>query len=243
MIQQIRAEIRKILTIRSTYGILLFCLVITFFFAFYAEGLKATHAVTDPHYLFSEVSSALSALSLFLSFVGVLLVTHEYRYSTIMYTLTLANKRWKVLLSKFIVVSLFMILVSILFGVLSPALTTLGLHIKGTHLVEQSLPFWDIAWRAVFYGWAYGVLGFIVAVLVRNQVAAIITLFAIPSTVEQLLRLVMHDNVKYLPFTALGNVLTDTRDYSHGTAAGIVVIYVVVGLIAAGILFQSRDAN
>jgi ABC-2 type transport system permease protein len=244
MIRQLQAELRKLFTIRSTYILLLICLAITVFFAFYAEGFKVSKPVTDPHYLYSEVSSAVTALSFLLSMVGVMLVTHEYRYNTIMYTLTSANRRWKVLLAKFVAVSIFMIAAAVVFGALSPLLTSLGLHLKGTSLVAQTLPLWDTAWRAIFYGWAYGMLAFGIAVIIRNQVGAIIALFAIPSTVEPLLGFALHDNVKYLPFSALNNVTAEaSKQMSPGKAAGVVLVYVVVVLLVAAILFKRRDAN
>lgn len=244
MIHALRAELRKMWTIRSTYILILISLALLIFFAFYAEGLKVTKAVNDPHYLFTEVTSAVQSLSFLFSMIGVLLVTHEYRYNTIMYTLTSANNRLKVLLAKFLVFSLFMIVITAVFGALSPLLTAWGLHIKGVHLVAQSLPFWDTAWRAVFYGWMYGLLAFGIAVIVRNQIGAIVSLFAIPVTVEPLLSLAIHDNIKYLPFTALNNVTAfGSKQMSPGRAAVVVGVYVVVVLIVATVLFRQRDAN
>jgi ABC-2 type transport system permease protein len=242
--RHLRAEFRKLFTIRSTYILLFVCLAIAIFFAFYAEGLKVTKPVLDPHYLYSEVSSAVTSLSFLLSMVGVMLVTHEYRYNTIMYTLTSSNNRLKVLLAKIVAFSFLMIVATIFFGALAPALTTLGLHIKGVHIVAQSLPFWDTAWRSVFYGWAYGMLAFGLAVIIRNQVGAIISLFAIPSTVEPLLSLAIHDNVKFLPFTALNNVtMLASKQMAPSKAAIVVAIYVVVVLAIAIVLFKRRDAN
>lgn len=244
MIRALRAELKKMWTVRSTYVLLLISLGLLIFFAFYAEGLHVAKQVTDTHYLFSEVTSAVQSLSFLLSMVGVLLVTHEYRYNTIMYTLTSANNRLKVLFAKFVIFSLFMLVTTAFFGVMSPLLTAWGLHIKGIHMVAQSLPFWDIAWRALFYGWMYGLLAFGLAVIIRNQIGAIIALFAVPVTVEPLLSLALHDNAKYLPFTALNNVTAiGSKQMTPGKAAIVVGVYVVVALIVATVLFKRRDAN
>src|ERR1700733_14101281 len=100
MIPALKAEFRKLWTVRSTYLILAFVLVIAIFFGFYVSGWKIDKgALHDPGTLALDVTSAISAVSVFASLIGVLLVTHEYRFNTIMYTLTASNSRSKVLLA------------------------------------------------------------------------------------------------------------------------------------------------
>lgn len=252
MIRQIIAEFRKLFTVRATYAFLAFGLAILIFFAFYVDGYhtpKTVGSITDPGHAYSEIINALTFLSTLFAFVGVLLVTNEYRYNTIMYTLTSSNNRFKVFLSKFIVVSCFAIVFSLLFGALSPLLSAAGLHLKGISMVHQVIPVWDTVWRAAFYGWGYSMLALLIAFLIRNQVGAIIVLLLVPGMVETLLGLLLKSNTKYLPFTALGGVLKSNAEMpgqtllSHGQSAVVVLIYIaVVGIIAA-VLFQRRDAN
>lgn len=245
MMASLRAEMRKLWTVRSTYLILGFILLIMIFFAFYVEGLKAGPSVSEPGKLASEVTSAISAVALFGSIIAVLLVTHEYRYNTINYTLTSSNSRTKVFLAKFITISLFAIAFSLVVGALSPTLTYLGLSLRGLHLVHQDFPIWNLVWRTVFMGWGMAMYALILSSIIRVQVGAIVAMFmAVP--VESILGLLLKKNMAYLPFTALDSVIHTTSDavlISYRKAATIAITYIIVGGIVAWQLFLRRDAG
>jgi ABC-2 type transport system permease protein len=246
MIPAIKSELRKLITIRSTYVILAFCLVLELIFAFYNDGLKVTTAnLHYPGYLASEVTQAISVLMLLIAIVGVLLVTHEYRYNTIMYSLTATNRRAKLLLAKLLSVSLFVIIVSLILGFLSPLLVDLGLHIKGHHLVGQVFPVWNLAWRAVFASWAFSMLALVLAFIIRIQVGSLAAIFLLPGTVEPLIALMIKkQHQDYLPFTAIHDIVDRSSAHiSVDRAAMVASLYIVVGWLVALILFQRRDAN
>jgi ABC-type transport system involved in multi-copper enzyme maturation permease subunit len=228
-------------------------------FAFYIEGIKASpESIHDAGKLASEVTNAVVSVSLIGALAGVLLMTHEYRYNTIMYTLTSSNSRSKTLLAKILAVSVFSILFALLFGTLSPLMTLLGLHIKGLTLDPQQLDVFSLAWRAAFYGWGFSMLGLALAVMLRHQIGVIVTLFMAPTTLEGLLGLLLKHNSMYLPFTSLAQVLqhqvSQTRSVdaaketiviamSYGHAALVALAYIVGAWIIAWILFLRRDAN
>lgn len=247
MIRQLRSELRKLFTVRSTYVILLICLAITILAAFYANGYHVVAPIRDPGFLASQVTGAVQFLSFIIAIAGILLVTHEYRYNTIMYTLTASRSRLKVLLAKLLVASLFITLAILLFATLSPLLANAGLHLQGTTMVPQSIPYKDLLWRCAFYGWGYGMLALIIAFIIRNQIGAIVTLIFFPGTVEAILGLLLKQNSKYLPFHALDGVLGNgqfmSATLSHGNSALMALAYIVVGLIVSAYLFQKRDAQ
>jgi ABC-2 type transport system permease protein len=252
MIPAIKSEFRKLLTVRSTYVILALCLALTILFAFYLEGYALKTDVQDPGKLASEVTSAAAALGFFISLAGVLLMTHEYRYNTIMYTLTAAQDRSKVLLAKIIVVSAFAIVVTLLACALAPALTALGVHLKGLDMAPQTLHVADLAWRTAFYGWCYAMIALILAAIVRNQIGTIVALLVFPALGESLLTLLLKSNAKYLPFHALGTLLEPVGVRAGSSAAGILstadsvkvlLSYLIVGGVVALVLFKRRDAN
>jgi ABC-2 type transport system permease protein len=246
MIPAIKSEFRKLLTTRTTYVICGFALLINAFFSFWVEGYKADAAsLHNPLKLAGEVTSAVSATSIFAALIAILLFANEYRYTTIMYTLTTTNSRTKVLLSKIFVITVFALIFTTVMGVFSPLATTLGMHVKGADLVAQTFHVGDLLWRTLFFGWAYGMIGLLFVALLRNQVAAIVGLFIIPSTVETLLGLLLKDNVVYLPFSALNAVLQhpERGSVSYATAALVALGYLVFGWIVAWILFLRRDAN
>jgi len=251
MMATLKAEFRKLLTVRSTYIITGLVLLLVIFVAFYVEGWRLdSGGLHDPTELAGDVTGALM-ITVFGAIVAILLMTHEYRYNTIMYTLTSSNSRSKVLISKFIAVSVYALFLAVLIGVLSPTLSYLGVHLHGHTLVPQTLHYGNLIWRSLFYGWGYGMAGLLLAVLTRNQVASIVALFLIPDLGEQLLGLLLKHNTVYLPFSALNQVIgshnnmgdPNSSDLSPGKAAGVYAIYLVVGWLVAWVLFLRRDAN
>lgn len=251
MIPAIKAEFRKLVTVRSTYVISALATALVIFFAFYIEGYKLTAAevANHPFLMASDVTGALSTTAIFASIVAILLMTHEYRYNTIMHTLTATNNRTKVLVGKFLAVSFYALLFTAFIGVLSPVMSYLGIRLHGMHLVPQTIHYGDLIWRTLFYGWGMGMVGLVIAMLIRNQVASIVAMFLIPGAIENLLGLLLKKNTVYLPFNALGQVLNsgDTNPaqgmLTPGKAAGVFAIYLVVGWIVAWVLFMRRDAN
>lgn len=252
MIAALRAEWRKIFSLRSTYLIMLLTFAVLMLFAFYIEGIRGGESANDPLKLGNIILNAVSTTTIFSSIVGVLLVTHEYRYNTIMHTLTLSRSRLQVLLAKIIVVSVFAVLFTVASTAIALLLTQLGLMIAGIDLVPQTIYYSAMVWRVLFYAWAHAMLGLLIAFLIRNQVGAIGAYFIIPSTVETLLALLLKSKAIYLPFNLLGAVLNDIAaigpsaspvTITHAKAAGLLVIYFIVAWAITALLFVRRDAN
>ncbi len=245
------AEFRKLLTVRSTYFITGLMTLLVILVGFYAQGWRLMGADLQNPNQISSVLLGISAVKVFGAIVGILLMTHEYRYNTILHTLTSSNSRSKVLWSKFIVVSVYAILLSVFTGVLAPLMVYLGVHAHGHVLAPQIIDYGTIVWRNLFYGWGFAMAGLLLAALMRNQIAAIVALFLIPGIVEQLVgALLLKHNSVYLPFSALGQVLSGPSNgaptssaMSAGKAALVYCAYVIVGWIIAWILFLKRDAN
>jgi ABC-type transport system involved in multi-copper enzyme maturation permease subunit len=248
----LKSEFRKLLTVRSTYIITALVLILVMFVSFYAQGWRLSNAsLHDPTQLSGDVFGALTT-TLFGAVIAILLMTHEYRYNTITYTLTASRSRSTVLLAKIIVVSCYSLLLAALIGVLSPLMSYLGVALHGETLVPQFLNYGDLAWRSLFFGWGYGMAGLLLAVLTRNQVASIVALFVIPDLVEQLLGLLLKQNIIYLPFSSLDQVIrAGTTDSVGGQmvtlsaqrAAINYCAYLIVGWAIAWFLFLKRDAS
>jgi ABC-2 type transport system permease protein len=249
MLAAIKAEFRKLFTVRSTYVLLALGTAFTIFYAFFIVGwqLKGPQ-LQDPNLLTNDVVGALTSLPLvFSGIVAILLMTHEYRYNTIMHTLTSSNSRTKVLASKLIAVLTLGLLFTAFIGVLSPLMSYWGVTAHGHTLVHQAFDVPGMIWRGLFEGTAYTLFAFILAALSRNQVAAIVSIFAIPIA-EQVFGLLLKSKTIYLPFSALSAVLTkpqmaDRGSLSFGHAAMVVGAYLVVGWLATWVLFLRRDAN
>ena len=118
----VKAELRKLYTARSTYGFIGFGIVLVSFLSFYVEGFKSVGPYNDPSILTSISSNAVSFVAILGALVAVLLVTHEYRYNTITYSLTSARSRTDFLVAKIIAVSIFALVLSFVIAALAPVL-------------------------------------------------------------------------------------------------------------------------
>jgi len=251
MFATLKAEFRKLLTVRSTYAIILFMLALEGIFAFWANGYKVSAPQLAQHdFLMRNIFDGVSALATFPAIVAVLLMSHEYRYNTIMHSLTLSPSRLRVLFSKVLVVSVYAVIITAAFAAITLGLTELGLHLGHHHMVAQTLPFHRLVLQVLFYGWGMALAGLLIASLLRNQIASVVSLLVLPGIIEQLLSLLLKSKTIYLPFTALGQVIENhptSSDIHHVLtpihAAEVFLVWLVVGWIISAILFVRRDAN
>lgn len=246
MIAALRAELRKLFTLRSTYVLIGLTFAFVVLVEFYAKGYRISGAeLNNPHHLADSIIPALNSLpTIFGAIVAILLMTHEYRYNTIMYTLTASNSRSKVLMAKILAISIFGLVFTLGIIIVSPVLIYLGVHVHGNTLAPQIIPYGDLLWRCLFYGWTAILTGLLLATLIRNQIGAVVSLFVIP-TLEQAAALILKNNAVYLPFMSSGEVLVspDKGSLSYGHAALVFSAYLIVGWVVAWILFLRRDAN
>src|SRR6185437_5947661 len=128
MINALKAEFRKLLSVRSTYILISVAILFVIFFTFYIEGYHLSGKdLLNKHLYNDDIVGALTSLPLiFGAIIAILLMTHEYRYNTITYSLTLSNSRSKVLAAKLIVTSVFALLFTIAIAVLAPVMSYLG---------------------------------------------------------------------------------------------------------------------
>lgn len=246
MIAALRAELRKLFTVRSTYVLIGIALAFVILVAFYAKGYKLTgQELQNPRHIADSVILAGGSLPIiFGSIIAILFMSHEYRYSTIMYTLTASNSRSKILAAKILAISIFGIVFTLCIFLLSIALAYLGVALHGNTLAQQVIPYKDLLWRFMFYGWSSIIAGLLLATLIRNQIGAIVALFVIP-TAEQIATLFLKGNSVYLPFTSSDAVLTSPANghITPGHAALVFTAYLAGGWVIAWVLFLKRDAN
>ncbi|HSX28933.1 MAG TPA: ABC transporter permease [Candidatus Saccharimonadales bacterium] len=251
MIAAVRSELRKLLTVRSTYVTVGFSLLFVVFMSFYVEGVRNGMTVQMLPTAFAEVATnAATPTGVLAAIIAILLLTHEYRYNTITYTLTASRSRTKVLLAKMAVLSVFAVLYVVLMSLVAVVALYVGaVVVKGITPMHQEIAVLNLLWRIAFYGWAYAMIGLLYAALIRNQVGAFVSFLLTPAVAEPLLGLLLKSNHIYLPFTALQQVLTREAPQlgedalTNGSAAIVVLIYIAVGGLIAWLLFLRRDAN
>ncbi|MGA3150074.1 MAG: ABC transporter permease subunit [Candidatus Saccharimonadales bacterium] len=259
-----KAEFRKLLTVRSTYVISLVFLLLAGFLAFYVQGFKNSADLnltngTARFFVAGTITQIADTLAVAGALIALLLLAHEYRYNTIVYTLTTSNSRSKVMASKIVA-----ILVYVFIFALAAAAIVLGLIWAGVAASGHSIPHQDISYltylaKTIFLCEADAMAGLLFISLIRNQVGAIAALFIIPNTVEGLLSLLLKHNSIYMPFTALQQVIQPpvvngiaashrTRDMTTGylsapRGALVFLAYLIVGWIITWYLFLRRDAT
>jgi ABC-2 type transport system permease protein len=256
MRESLKSEFRKLLTARMTYIVTIIgFLSLGGLMSFYGMGLSnAVEGSVEPNYLASAVLANVNFMAIFICVVALLMVTHEYRYNMITYTLTSSNSRTKSFLAKFIVISIFALVVTAMISVIGPLLVVLAMKVKGFDMVPQNIPYLNLAWRSLYFGLGMSSFATIIALLIRNQVGAIMTFFIAVDTIEGLLSLLLKENAQYLPFASLQHVISFSvqtgTDGGGGMSAmspekGLMVsaVYIVFGLLVTWLLFLRRDAN
>ncbi len=249
----LKAEFRKLFTVRSTYFISLIILLFVVFMSFYIEGFRQLNGV-GPHKFSTVLLGSVGFVSQLGTIICILLIAHEYRYNTISYTLTYSNSRLKTLLAKIAASISFLTVLAAVCGSLAIGLTYLGLRLKGAAIPDQDFNVLQLFGRSIFYCVAYGLTGLLLAALFRNIVASIILLFIGIDTIETLAGLLLKENAVYLPFRALQQIVITPSNQeqipdfirgsmSIGKAMIVYSAYLLVGWIVATILFVRRDAN
>ena len=248
MTKEIRAELRKVFSVRSTYALLGLSLFLLGLLGFYVAGWHTDKGeLANPDRLYMIAQQAINGLAIFPAIVGVLLFTHEFRYNTISYSLTLSNNRSKVLAAKVIVVSLLAIVTTLFIAAAAPLLAKLAMNINNLHLVHQHFYYGSLLWKGLVFGWGMAMAGLVFAALIRNQIGAIVSLFIVPNTVEGLLSIWLKKNTVYLPFSALHQMLGAGDSVNGATlspfhAMLVFLAYLVVAWAIAWYLFIKRDA-
>ena len=246
MIAALKAELQKLLSVRSTYVITFIAAAIAGAVSFYVFGYIADpKTLGASNYVTQQITGAISAVSIIGALAGVLLLANEYRYNTILYTLTSSSSRVRILLAKFVVTSLYMAVFTLIIGLLAAAGTVLGIQLKGNELAPQSIAYGELIWKTLYYAWGFGILALAMAAIIRSQVGAIVALFVVPLVLESFMGLALKENVSYLPFSALNTILfTITQDGANLGRHLIVSIATIIGVwVVAFALLVKRDVN
>lgn len=250
MMSALKAEFQKLLTVRSTYFTVLIALVIVALFAGFGDGYRATaQNLHNPTILATESANAILFAGIIVAIVGLLLLANEYRYNTILYTLTSSNNRAKSLLAKVVAVTVFAIIVSAILALFSPLCAIIGTHLAGKHFVPQTFHIWHVLWQCIFVGWGYAMYAFILAAIIRSQVGSIVTFLLVPLIGEHIIMSIFKSSGNYLPFNNLQSVVNSLLLKGNATpistphAVTVACIYIAAGLFASFILFARRDAT
>ena len=244
VIDQIKAELLKIRSTRTTIGIVLGMLALVLLFSLLSglltkpPGLMSTE---DQRGLLGVGSLA----GVFSALAGIMLVTSEYRFGTIRPTFLFTPRRSRVIAAKLAAG----LLTGIVFGIVGEGLgfaigyaTLAGRGIDYALNAEQTtlLVLGTLAGVAL-----WGALGVGVGVIVRNQVGAIIGLLAWGFVAENLLFAFVPSVGRFAPVHAQNALMGLTGKHLLPAAAGGAMLLawtIAFALIGVGLVAR-RDVN
>jgi ABC-2 type transport system permease protein len=241
MIAQIRAELLKIRSTRTTLGLILGMIALILLFTL------LTGLLTHPGGLASkedqrQLLSLGSLADVFSALAGVLLVTSEYRFGTIRPTILFNPERSHVLAAKVVAGAL----AGLAFGVLAEAVGwAIGYAIldgRGITVVLSSGDILLLTLGGLAGAALWGAIGAGLGAIIHHQVGGVITLLAGGLVVDDLLFGLVPSVGRFTP-TRATDALTGLRvDHLVSPGAGAITLIAWVGaLAAAGIVLSARQ--
>ncbi len=186
MIAQTKAELLKLRSTRTAFGLLLGMIALVCLISALTGLLSHADSLSGTENQRSLLSIG-STAGVFSALAGILLVTSEYRYGTIRPTLLFTPRRPRVLASKLAASAL----AGLLFGTIGEGLAfAIGYAILSGRGIAMSLGGGDIA--QLLLGMLtsaalWGAIGVGLGTIIRNQVGAVITLLAWGFLIDNLL--------------------------------------------------------
>jgi ABC-2 type transport system permease protein len=241
MIAQVRAELLKLRTTRTTIGLVLGMILLIVLFTLLSGLFTHTSGLAsreDQRQLLGVTSFA----GVFSALAGVLLVTSEYRYGTIRPTFLFNPARSHVLTAKVVVAAL----AGLAFGILGEAI---GWAVGCAALAERGITIvltsGDIL-RLILGGLAgvalWGAIGVGVGAIIHNQIGAIVTLLAWGLVVENLVFGLVPSVGRFLPSNASDGLMGLGTAHLLSPGAGAIVLIAWAGALGVlGIALSVRQ--
>jgi ABC-type transport system involved in multi-copper enzyme maturation permease subunit len=240
VIRQVRAELLKVRSTRTTIGLLLGMVALILLFILLTGLLASAFSL-------STVENQRQFLSLsdlagvFAALAGVMLVASEYRYGTMRPTILFTPHRSRVLVAKVIGG----VLAGIAFSVVGEAIGWgLGYAIISGRGIPFALSTGDglqLVLGGVGSVALWGAIGVGLAAILRNQVAAVITLLAWGFVVSPLLFGLVPSVGRFMPtYAGDGLIGLTTHHLLPAVAGGVVLVGWTALLAGVGIALTAR---
>jgi ABC-2 type transport system permease protein len=244
MIAQIRAELLKLRSARTTIGLILAMIALILLFTL------LTGLLTHPSGLASredqrQLLSLSSFTAVFSALAGVLLVTSEYRYGTIRPTILFNPRRSHVLAAKAVAGAL----AGVAFGILGEAIGwAVGYAIlagRGITVVLSSGDILLLTLGGLAGAALWGAIGAGLGAIIHNQVGGIIALLAWGLVVDDLLFGLVPSVGRFTPTRASDALLGPPSRSSPLAAAGATTSIAWAGALAVVGIARSvrQDTN
>jgi ABC-2 type transport system permease protein len=237
---QIKAELLKIRSTRTTTGLALGMIALVLLLALLSGLLtKAPHLMSSQDQL--GLLSVGSLSGVFSALAGIMLITSEYRYGTIRPTFLFSPRRSRVLAAKLAAG----LLAGLAFGVAGQALGFgVGIAIldaRGIHYAPGAGVTALLLGGTVAASALWGAIGVGLGAIVRNQVGAIIALLAWGFVVENLLFAFVPSVGRFAPAHAQNGLFGLTTNHLLSPAAGAATLIAWTAALASiGVVLVAR---
>jgi ABC-2 type transport system permease protein len=244
VIPQVKAELLKIRSTRTTIGMVLGMIALILLFTLLSGLLSKGPGLTDTEDQRALLSVG-SLAAVFSALAGIMLVTSEYRFGTIRPTFLFTPRRSRVIAAKLAAG----FLAGITFGLIGEGLGFgIGYLILSGRGISYAL---DAAQTSLLLlgtlaaAALWGALGVGIGVVVRNQVAAIVGLLVWGFVVENLLFAFVPSIGRFAPAHAQDALAGFTTNHLLPAAAGgaILLAWTVAFALAATALAARRDVT
>jgi ABC-2 type transport system permease protein len=243
VINQIRAEILKIRSTRTTLGLVIGMLVLVIAITVLTGLLEHASDLRDSKENQLQLLNTGSLAGIFASLAGILVVTSETRFGTIRPTF-LVTPSWLRILGSKVVASFAAGLVMGILGML------FSYGIGYVCLSQRDIPLLlgngDIAWLlvgAIVGSAIWGGIGVGIGTVIRNQIGAVIVFLAFAFVLENILFGLVPSVGRYTPLQAQNAFEGSAADHMLAPAVGgLAMLAWMLVLVALGIaLTQNRD--
>jgi ABC-2 type transport system permease protein len=240
VIAQIRAEILKIRSTRTTFGLVLGTIALVVALTLLTGLLRDA-----PHLADVENQRQLLGLGniagLFSAIAGILVVTSEYRFGTIRPTFLVTPSLTRILAAKLVA----SVVSGVVFGIVGMAFSYgIGYLCLSERGVPHTLSSGDTAlllFGSVLSSGLFAGIGVGLGTLVRNQIASVIVLLAWSFVLENLLFALEPSIGRYGPGEGQSALIGSSTDHLLSPALGALVMLVwVAALTGAGLAWASR---
>lgn len=241
MIAQIRAELLKLRSTRTTLGLILAMIALILLFTL------LTGLLTHPGGLASrqdqrQLLSLVSFAGVFAALAGVLLVTSEYRYGTIRPTILFNPARSHLLSAKVVAGTLAGLAFGVLAEVIGWAIGYAILDGRGITVVLSSGDILLLTLGGLAGAALWGAIGAGLGAIIHNQIGAVVTLLAVGLIVDDLLFGLVPSVGRFTPTRASDALMGLRVDHLLSPGAGAITLIAWAGaLAAAGIALSARQ--
>lgn len=245
MIPLLRAELRKALTTRVWWILLLAALAWTGVMlagAFFIAGLEDGPGRDSPEYgamAWPQLSNGI----MFALIIGILMVTSEYQHRTVNVTFLVTPDRSRVVAAKLVVAALIGLGYGLALAVLGGGAIAASILTAGgsLDLVANEVP--RVVGGSIAAHAVYAMIGVGVGVLVRNQVAAIVLSLLWVFMVEPVFTVIPNDMVRavssWMPGSAVLSLnSTSTVDFGFAPGQFLPVWAAALALVGYAVLMS-----